>query len=136
MRKRLIDRFLAKHPQIQLRSNFPNGGFISPHGAIVTAYGNHNAMVSCVKGTLRGLISSGVIRYHCNRDVIGVDLPEKKYFMDRVSLNTLLRVVKEYKPEIIVMSQIGRKYACTLGADGKHWTNSHIVQFASGGSVK
>ena len=132
---KLIDRFLERYPQMQWRSNFPEGGFILRHGAIVTAYGNHNAMVNAVGGTLKGLINSGVIRYHCNRDVIGIDLPDKKYFEHDASLNTLLRIIREYKPEIIIMSQVGRRYARTLGAEGKRWNNTHVVQFARGGNI-
>lgn len=134
--KSLYDRFIDRYQQGSFCYNFPKGGFILRHGAIIAAHGNHNAMVNAVNGTLKGLISAGVIRYHVNRDVIGIDLPAKKYIVHGLSLNTLLQVVKDFKPEIVIMSQVGRKYACTLGADCMPWTNIDIVSFACGGSIK
>ena len=135
--KNLYDRFVDRYPQIMLNGNFPKGGFILKHGAVITAYGNHNAMVNAVGGTLKGLILTGVIRYHMNRDVIGIDLPSY-HRIERApdQLRILKRVIKHHNPAIIIMSQVGRKYAVTLGANGERWTNAHITRVANGGNIK
>jgi len=134
MRKRLIDRFLARYTEHTITRNFPNGGFITPKGAIIFAHlGNHEGFAQSVGGTVRGLVQSGMIRYHNTSNVnypsMGADLPKTLTTEQYV---TLQRVLRELRPEIISVSQVGRTNVKTWG-HGAHWTHKQVMAYIKRG---
>jgi len=132
----LMQRFIKRYTLSGQDCSCPNGGFITPEGHIITAYGNHEAMVQIVGGTLRELIQAGVMRYHytggVNYPSMGIDLPAPNR-IERFQLSQLLHVLKTFRPEVVVLSQVGKKKVKIFGEEGRRWNNAHIVGFARGG---
>jgi len=110
---------------------YPDGGFITPNGEVIAAYGNHEAMCQVVGGTLKGVIQAGMVRFHVYRKnkygtSIGIDAPRN---VDHMQSTITGRIIFQNDPQVVIITRVGKRGTKVFGEEDQPITNANINRY-------